>query len=217
MSIFDTIKKTIFGDENQEETENRHTTHDHTHYERNTAEDDHQHDAYIARLLAEREEKDDFFANNPYHSPLAQKDLYNFKGLNYYDPNLAYQYVLQLRSSEPETVTFETSTGQEQPYERIGTVHFEVEQQPAQLAIYQSPDGHLFLPFRDATSGNETYGAGRYLEPIPLGNDELLVDFNRAYNPYCAYSEAYSCPLPPIENWLRVPIRAGERAYKEHH
>ena len=91
-----------------------------------------------------------------------------------------------------------------------------LEGEPAALAVYRSPHhDELFLPFRDATSGRETYGAGRYLEPAKLAGGRLLVDFNLAYNPYCAYSEEYSCPLPPFENHLKVAIRAGEKAYNK--
>lgn len=210
MSILDTIKNALFGHETMP------TTKAVSAYDENKSADGLSHHAYIATLEAEREEKDHFLANNPYHSPLAQEDLFNFKGLNYYPPKIEYKYELPLQPLEPESLTFETSTGQAQKYERIGKIEFEIEGQAAQLAIYQSTDGNLFLPYRDATSGKETYGAGRYLEPIPLGKNQLLIDFNQAYNPYCAYSDAYSCPLPPIENWLRIPIRAGEKAYKKH-
>jgi uncharacterized protein (DUF1684 family) len=170
---------------------------------------------YIANLEAQRAEKDHYFKHSPY-GPI--EDRVNFTGLNYYPPDPAYRYVLPLqRADEPELLTFQTSTGDEQTYHRLGTVEFEVEGQSAQLAIYQSTDHDgLFLPFRDATSGKETYGAGRYLEPHELGDGKLLIDFNLAYNPFCAYSEAYSCPLPPFENHLTtVAIRAGERMYKK--
>src|SRR5205823_4054425 len=84
---------------------------------------------------------------------------------------------------------------------------------PARLMLYASDDSdELFVPFRDATSGQETYGAGRYLE-IHAHGDNVVIDFNYAYNPNCAYDPAWSCPLPPIENWLKVPIRAGEKAF----
>jgi uncharacterized protein (DUF1684 family) len=75
------------------------------------------------------------------------------------------------------------------------------------------PSWSCFLPFRDATSGNESYGAGRYLDVEPGRDGRVQSDFNLAYNPYCAYNDAFSCPLSPSENWLRVPIRAGEAAY----
>lgn len=172
-------------------------------------------DIYAARIEGERAEKDHFFRYNAY-SPI--EDRANFSGLNYYPPRLDYRYEVVLQKADQlELLTFPTSTGDEQTYHRLGAVEFEVEGQLAQLAVYQSTDHEgLFVPFRDATSGTETYGAGRYLEPEALGNGKLLLDFNLAYNPYCAYSEYYSCPLPPFENHLTgVAIRAGEKAYKK--
>jgi uncharacterized protein (DUF1684 family) len=88
-----------------------------------------------------------------------------------------------------------------------------VDGQEAELTLYASPHG-FFLPFADSLAGTETYGAGRYLEPEPVGNGKFLVDFNLAYNPYCAYNEAWACPITPWENRLRVPIRAGEKVYQ---
>lgn len=158
--------------------------------------------------------KDRYLRMDP-HSPIANR--MDFAGLEYYPPDPAYRYALPLQPAEEQTqLILQTSTGDEQPYLRLGTITFEVEGQPATLAVYQSLDHPgLFLPFRDATSGTETYGAGRYLEPHDLGGGDLLVDFNLAYNPFCAYSDAYSCPLPPFENTVRFPIRAGEKAYKK--
>ena len=98
-------------------------------------------------------------------------------------------------------------------------VRFEVDGHPTQLTLYRSDetDG-LFVPFRDATSGIDSYGAGRYLEVEPPDADgEVEVDLNYAYNPFCAYNPNWSCPIPPIENWLPVPIRAGERTYPGAH
>ena len=106
----------------------------------------------------------------------------------------------------------QTSTGDERTYTHYGQFQLTVDGEPAQLTIYADEHG-FFLPFVDALAGKETYGGGRYLQPRPLGNDHFLVDFNVAYNPYCAYNEAWSCPLPPRENWLRVPIRAGEQSF----
>ena len=80
------------------------------------------------------------------------------------------------------------------------------------LTVYANPQG-FFLPFVDALAGTETYGAGRYLDPEPLGGGRVLLDFNRAYNPYCAYNEQWSCPITPRENRLAVPIRAGEKLF----
>ncbi len=95
-------------------------------------------------------------------------------------------------------------------------MRFRVDGAEAALTVYRDLEqGALFVPFRDATSGMESYGAGRYLEPEPAPGGRLHVDFNYAYNPYCAYNDAWSCPLPPAENTLRVPIRAGERAFHD--
>jgi hypothetical protein len=169
---------------------------------------------YLDAIEAQRAEKDRFFRSSPY-SPI--EDRLNFSGLNYYPPDPNYRFSLPLQPvEEPEPLIFQTSTGDEQTYYRIGTVEFEVEGQPGRLAVYRSPHhDELFLPFRDATSGTETYGAGRYLEPEEQANGELLVDFNLAYNPFCAYSDSYSCPIPPFENHLKIAIHAGEKAFKK--
>jgi uncharacterized protein len=115
-----------------------------------------------------------------------------------------------------ETIDLQTTTGGVQVYRRAGIARFEVDGEPAAVTLYASEDmDELFLPFRDATSGRETYGAGRYLEVEPPGADgRVLVDFNAAYTPYCAYNPDWSCPIPPGENWLSVPIRAGEKTFE---
>jgi uncharacterized protein (DUF1684 family) len=87
-----------------------------------------------------------------------------------------------------------------------------VDDQEVGLTIFADPNGY-FLPFVDSLAGKETYGAGRYLEPVPLGQDRFLVDFNFAYNPYCAYNDYWSCPLTPFENRLKAPVRAGEKIF----
>ena len=202
MSIFDTLKKAFTG--NNQTVQNEQTTQQKSEPSPHT---------YIAAIEAERVEKDYYLRRDPY-SPI--EDRVSFAGLSYYPPDPAFRFTLPLHPVEPEPLTFQTNTGDERVYQRIGTVEFEVEGQPAQLAVYKSEDyDELFLPFRDATSSTETYGAGRYLEPVELANGQLLVDFNLAYNPYCAYSEAFSCPLPPVENWLKVAIRAGEKKYNQ--
>ncbi len=109
----------------------------------------------------------------------------------------------------------QTSTGSVQEYMRWGKISFPVDGQAAELTVFKDPEhGDYFLPFADATSGKETYGAGRYLEVHTQDDGRVLVDFNYAYNPYCAYNERWSCPLTPFENRLTVPIRAGEKNFK---
>jgi uncharacterized protein (DUF1684 family) len=92
-------------------------------------------------------------------------------------------------------------------------VSFEVRGEAVSLALYDSGHPGYFLPFRDATSGKASYGAGRYLDIEPNSDGTVTIDFNLAYNPFCAYNDAYSCPLPPTENWLQVPIEAGEKDF----
>ena len=164
-------------------------------------------------LAAFRAAKDAFLAQDP-QSPLDHTQRHAFQGLAYYPYNPALRLELPLDRDVPDdVVTVDTSTGESEEYRRAGRIRFAVEGQPAELTLYQGPGGELFLPLRDATSGEETYGAGRYLEPTRLGDDRVLVDFNYLYNPYCAYNEAWSCPLPPRENWLTVPRRAGEQTF----
>jgi uncharacterized protein (DUF1684 family) len=168
-------------------------------------------------LAAFRTAKDSFLAQDP-HSPPSHEQRHSFEGLSYYPFNPALRLRLDLNRNVPsDEVTVDTSTGESQAYRRAGTVRFAVEGEQAELTLYRGMDGDLFLPLRDATSGEETYGAGRYLEPLMLDDGRVLIDFNYLYNPYCAYNDAWSCPLPPRENWLTVPIRAGEKVFVADH
>jgi hypothetical protein len=159
-----------------------------------------------------RREKDAFFKSHP-QSPLEPGQKKTFTGLDYFPENPALR--LEARVEEfptKEIVTMQTSTGDVQRYQKYGRFKFSVEGQEAELTLYANEHG-FFLPFVDSLAGSETYGAGRYLEPEPLRGGRFLVDFNLAYNPYCAYNEKWSCPIPPRENRLKVPIRAGEKLY----
>jgi uncharacterized protein (DUF1684 family) len=150
-------------------------------------------------------------------SPLTPAQRIAFVGLAYYpeNPDLVIQTVLEPSEDPGEEVSLETSTGDVATYWRAGIARFAVDGQAAQVTLFAAEDrDELFLPFRDATSGDETYGGGRYLEvepPDPAG--QITIDFNDAYNPYCAYNADWSCPIPPVENWLAVPIRAGEKRF----
>lgn len=162
-----------------------------------------------------RRDKDEFFRDDP-RSPLTPEQRANFVGLSYYpeNPSLRIEAELDTDVDRDEDIVMQTTTGGTQVYRRAGKVRFEVDGQPAEITLYESPEQHdLFVPFRDATSGKETYGAGRYLEVEPPMDGRVAVDFNDAYNPYCAYNPEWSCPIPPGENWLAVPIRAGEKDF----
>ena len=172
------------------------------------------------QLAQFRAEVDEFMSQHP-QSPLPAAQLAAFSGLHYFagDPVFRFTAAVTRFVADEPLIEMETSTGEMRLYRRWGKFSFEVDGQTAVLTIYSDPHGYdFFLPFRDATNGRETYGAGRYLDSHRPGLELLSaatveVDFNFAYNPYCAYSPEYSCPLPPRENWLTVPIRAGEMAF----
>ena len=164
----------------------------------------------MSELEEFRRGKDEFFATDR-HSPLTREQRKDFKGLQYFPENPGLRLEVEVEElPEKETVEMQTSTGAVQEYTRAGKFRFKVDGQEAELTLFSDPHG-FFLPFADALAGEETYGAGRYLEPQSLPDGRLLVDFNYAYNPYCAYNELFSCPLTPFENRLKAPIRAGEK------
>jgi uncharacterized protein (DUF1684 family) len=159
-----------------------------------------------------RASKDEFFEHHP-ESPLTPEQQRDFTGLNYFPHNDALLFELVIHEFEEQaTIQIQTSTGEVQPFIRYGQIHFDVGGQETTLTLYTNQHGY-FLPFVDALAGKETYGAGRYIDPEKLPNGKLLVDFNLAYNPYCAYNEQWSCPLTPFENRLNVPIQAGEKNF----
>ena len=168
--------------------------------------------------LTEFRDGKDAYLKEDHHSPLTGEQRATFHGLSYYEerPDLRYTTALE-RYEHVEVVELQTSSGDIASYLRWGKITFETDGKEVDLTIFKDQGGdNLFLPFADATSGNETYGAGRYLDIEMQPNGHMLVDFNYAYNPYCAYNENWSCPLTPAENRLGVAIRAGERSFSEH-
>ena len=180
-------------------------------------------DSWREELESYRAEKDDQFAASR-QSPLSPDEREAFDGLEYFEPDPNYRVAATVELlDDGETVTMETSMDGEQLYYRAASLHFEVpdaDGKPVEtsLVAYQRVDhdgGSLFVPFRDKTTGQQTYPGGRYMELEPDGDltdcDRVTVDFNLAYAPFCAYSETFACPLPPEENWLDVAVEAGER------
>ena len=176
-------------------------------------------EAYIERIQEERQRTEGFMRSNP-ESPFAP-DSIEFKGLDYYAPDPDYRVRARLTPIQSQKLLqMPTSTGEEEKYIRYAYADFDLNGQPQRLLLLQPFDSQtmLFVPFADATSGEETYGGGRYLDlemPPRTGGKTIELDFNKAYNPYCAYNASFSCPLPPKENMLDVAIRAGEKAYEE--
>ena len=159
-----------------------------------------------------RAERDTFLRSAPW-SPLTAEQQGVFQGLSYFPEDLALQLVVPLEPyAEKRSLVLRTSTGKHQPFVRFGRLHFRVGERDVALSLYADSD-HFFLPFVDALAGIETFSAGRYLYPEPLPHRRFLLDFNRAANPACAYNPMWSCLVTPPENWLPVPIRAGERIY----
>lgn len=168
----------------------------------------------MSELTDYRVEKDEFFRRHP-QSPLAPEQRHGFIGLNYFPENEALRLEVQVEPfKDQQAMEMQTSTGGVQEYVRHGRFTFQVEGQQAELTIYRNEHGY-FLPFVDSLAGKETYPAGRYMEPEALPGNRFFVDFNLAYNPYCAYNEMWSCPITPPENRLKVPIRAGEKLFHE--
>ena len=135
------------------------------------------------------------------------------QGMNYFPENPDLNLVVQVeRFEEPQEVQIETTTGITQTFNRFGRFKFAVDGQEAELTIYSGGKGY-FLPFKDFLAGEETYKIGRYVEIKALGEDRFEVDFNMAYNPFCAYADGFSCLITPDENHIDVPIRAGEKVF----
>lgn len=180
-------------------------------------------DAVQRQVDAFRKQKDKFFHENE-QSPISPEEREEFRGLKYYPVDLSYRVVANLvPETHPGVFRVQTTTGDHKEYTRIGRLEFELNGKALSLTAFMPPadeplhGNRIFVPFRDKTAGEETYGAGRYLDLNKRPGDQYVLDFNRAYNPYCAYSPYYSCPLPPGENNLQVAIRAGEKIYHEHH
>jgi uncharacterized protein (DUF1684 family) len=167
----------------------------------------------------EREQKDIFFSSH-YQSPIPFEDRQQFKGLDYYSPDPDFRFELELHEHEEKKVLkIEDTQGNEREFLRWGEFRFKIVDKVSTLQAYKGNphEERLFVPFRDKTSGKETYGAGRYIDldyeqhHTPQG--KWILDFNKAYNPWCAYSDAYACPFVDPENWLKVAVRAGEKKY----
>jgi hypothetical protein len=169
----------------------------------------------MSELESFRQEKDEFFRHSP-HGPLTPDQRERFEKLVYFPENPDLDLELAVEEFDlKEEIQMQTTTGSVQSYERYGRIHFDIEGEHVHLTLYHNEQG-FFLPFVDGLAGEETYGAGRYLEPTPTPGGKVHVDFNLAYNPYCAYNEAWSCPITPPENRISTPIRAGEKIFADH-
>jgi len=165
----------------------------------------------------ERKKKDRFFIAD-WQSPISSKDRLKFNGLAYYPPDPNYQFELELQEHKNKKILqIQDTTGNVRNFIRWGEFRFELSAKEFTLQAYKSDpqEKQLFVPFKDVTNDKETYGAGRYLD-LDYERDRTVdgrwvFDFNKAYNPWCAYSINYACPFVAPEDWLKVPILAGEK------
>lgn len=171
--------------------------------------------AWRERIREHRAEKDEFLADHP-QSPIPPEERDDFDGLDYYDPDPHYRVVARIQAAdEVEEVTLATTKGPDREYERVATVGFTLDDEHHVLDAYAAPTQEgLFVPFADPTNGETTYGKGRYLELDVEGfetGDDVVLDFNTAYSPFCAYDDGFACVIPPEKNYVSVPVEAGER------
>ena len=156
-------------------------------------------------------------------SPFSEEFRSQFTGLDFFEPDESYCIEATFYVDEQaKTVNYPAFNGKTIPFRQYGTFRLEIAGKSRDLVAHQRMDlpeekrQWLLIMFRDLTNGEETYGGGRYIQvDLPAG-DETRIDFNRAANPYCAYEAQLTCPVPPVENWLKVPIFAGEKDYKPH-
>lgn len=179
-------------------------------------------DEIMAEITAYRDSLNTAF-QNPEKTPLKPEDFETFSGLNFFPIDLDYYIEARfVRASGAKPFKIPTTTNEFKTYEKYGELHFTLHGKEQVLDVYQSHElretekyrDYLFLPFKDTTNGDETYGGGRYLEMWIPKNDTVIVDFNKAYNPYCVYNTRYSCPLVPKVNWMEVPVYAGVKDFE---
>lgn len=172
------------------------------------------HSVYIKAIQKERSDKNRQFKFSE-ESPLSELQKASFDSLIYYPirPDLKIKARLELLPKS-ETIYMPTSDGKEKRYKKYAIARFALQGHEAEVLLFKAEDSgpnDLFFPFADATSAIDTYGGGRYLDAIQDNDHTLVLDFNKAYNPYCAYNPSYSCPIPPKENRLPFAIEAGEK------
>ncbi|ERH07549.1 MAG: protein of unknown function (DUF1684) [Halonotius sp. J07HN4] len=182
------------------------------------AEAEAEYERWLDEIKQMRADKDEFFTEHP-QSPIQPEVRDDFEGLSYFDPNPEFRVPTRVRVyGNPDPIELDVTAGQPIRYLRPYIFEFELRDERHQLAGYQQEGEDtdtIFVPFRDKTTGQQTYDRGRYMETEPdkelTNGDTVTLDFNLAYNPFCAYSETFACPLPPEENWLDIVVPAGER------
>ena len=167
----------------------------------------------MSKLDSYRKRRNQYFLKHP-NSPLSEEQKKNFQGMNYFPENTDLDLVIEVeRFEQQEEVQLETTTGEARTFTRYGRFTFEVDGQEVGLTIFSGDKGYL-LPFKDSLAGIETYPIGRYVEIRQLRDGRFEINFNMAYNPFCAYRDGFSCIITPDENHIDVPLRAGEMVFE---
>lgn len=167
--------------------------------------------SYLNLIQNIRKDKDAFLKTDK-KSPI--ENMADFKGLKYFEVNTDFKVLAKLDIlTTGQKINIAMTGGETAEYEAFANATFELEGQKCALKIFKAEDGSLFLPFKDLTTNKETYGSGRYLD-LDMGtikDQQIEIDFNRCYHPYCTYNHTYTCPVPPAENLVNVALKAGER------
>lgn len=182
-----------------------------------------QNKEFLAKIGAHRSQQN-IEKLDSLHSPLKKEDRLNFKGLEFFNADEKYAVNCKFKKKIGEVFDMATSSGQIRKYRVYGILKFRLNGEKFKLNVYQNMTliknpiykDYLFVPFTDNSNGKSTYDGGRYID-FKIPNYKVVeLDFNLCYNPYCAYNDGYSCPIPPSENYLKTKIEAGEKAYKKH-
>lgn len=181
------------------------------------------HSRYVKEVKKDRDLKDTEMLTGD-HSPIPDDEKATFKKLHYYRPKVSFRKVAKFERFDQAThFLMKTTTDRLPEYALYGVVTFRHKGKTCNLNVYQNIElikkpgyaKHLFIPFNDETNGEVTYGGGRFMDITETEADTLVIDFNKAYNPYCAYNHKYSCPIPPEENNLQIKIKAGEKKWHD--
>jgi uncharacterized protein len=179
-------------------------------------------DDYVQKITAYRDSINTVFAD-PEQSILTAQDVDHFSGLHFYKIDESYKVSAVFTPIEGEEFQMKTSTDRLPVYKPYGKANFMLNGAEHSLTLYQNVEysknpehsDALFLPFTDLSSGDESYGGGRYLDLSTHDLENLVIDFNLCYNPYCAYNNRFSCPIPPAENHLVTAVRAGVKKWHD--
>lgn len=179
---------------------------------------------YLLSLKEHRQEVNKEFGDTS-TSILPNKMVFEFEGLNYFEPDKDYNVVAQFKKKIGNEFFMTTSSGKKKKFRQYGILSFEIKGKRLKLPIYQNIKlmknekykDYIFIPFTDLTNGEETYGGGRYIEASLPTRNTYNLDFNYCFNPYCHYTSGYNCPIPPKDNFLNIRIEAGEKVFTPKH